>query len=181
MITQINSLPKQHSNSVGAANALSDKPSDQHSNSVNPANALPGVADKPSDQHSNSVDPAHPLPGAVDNLSDPRFHCQLAFPSVTATLPERFKVTAGIWQYDGRTKFKELLQELKNVRNSEVYTKVFSPSANNMDFFKQINRRGSYKTLHVYGGLTKVSHLKISVTMRLLTRLGGNGAVVETT
>ena len=66
------------------------------------------------------------------------------------------------------------------------HPKVFSSSANDMDFFRQLNKQNPYRMLHVYGGLTKVSHLKISVmkiyvTMRLLTRLGGNGAVVEAT
>lgn len=74
-----------------------------------------------SDQHSNSVDP---LPGAVDKLSDPTFKRILIFPFIGAA-PERFKVennAEGNWVYMGRTKFKELLQELKKVRRSGSLT-----------------------------------------------------------
>ena len=75
-----------------------------------------------SDQHSNSVDP---LPGAVDQLSDPTFERTLPFPFVGSEAPVRFKVIEGNWQYVGRTKFKELLQELKKVQESEVYSTLW--------------------------------------------------------
>jgi len=74
-----------------------------------------------SDEHSNSV---HPLPGAVDKLSDPTFEGTLAFPFVGFRPSLRFKVADGNWPYMGRTKFKELVQELKKVRESDGYTTV---------------------------------------------------------
>jgi len=75
-----------------------------------------------SDQHSNSVDP---LRGAVDQLSDPTFERTLPFPFVGSEAPVRLKVVKGYWQYVGRTKFKELVQELKKVQESDVYSTVW--------------------------------------------------------
>jgi hypothetical protein len=81
-----------------------------------------------SDQHSNSIEPANPLPGAVDQLSDPTFNRELPFPSVISVVPNRFKYdgTAELkWLYIGRTKFKELLEKLKEVRKARSYTTVW--------------------------------------------------------
>jgi hypothetical protein len=78
-----------------------------------------------SSQHSNSVEPANPLPGAVDQLSDPTFERILPFPFVGSEAPVRFKVIKGNWQYVGRTKFKELVQELKKVQRSDIYSTVW--------------------------------------------------------
>ena len=81
--------------------------------------------DGSSDQYSNSVEPANPLPGAVDQLSDPTFYCELPFPSVLPVVPGRFKVDStaeGNWPYMGRTKFKELLQKLKEVWKNRGHT-----------------------------------------------------------
>jgi NACHT domain len=78
-----------------------------------------------SNQYSNSVESANPLPGAVDQLSDPTFERTLPFPFIGSEVPVRFKVVEGTWQYVGRTKFKELLQELKKVRESDVYSTVW--------------------------------------------------------
>jgi len=72
-----------------------------------------------SDQHANS----DPFPGAIDKLSDPAFECRLPFPFVPGTVPDRFKADEdGTWPYVGREKFKELLQEVKNVRKCPVYS-----------------------------------------------------------
>jgi hypothetical protein len=79
----------------------------------------------PSDQHSNSVEPADPLPGAVDQLSDPAFERILPFPFVGFKAPTRLKLIEGNWQYAGRTKFKELLQEFRKVQRSENYTTLW--------------------------------------------------------
>jgi len=83
-----------------------------------------------SDQHSNFIDPANPFPVAADKLSDPTFECKLAFPFVGPLLPARFNYKAKnrrqhMWQYEGRTKFKELVQELKKVQKSCSYTEVW--------------------------------------------------------
>jgi RecA/RadA recombinase len=78
-----------------------------------------------SDQHSNSAEPTNPLPRAADQLSDPTFERALPFPFVGSEVPVRFKVAEGNWQYVGRTKFKELLQELRKVQGSEVYSTVW--------------------------------------------------------
>jgi NACHT domain len=69
-----------------------------------------------SDQHSNSV---HPLPGAVEKLSNPIFEHKLPFPFI-GIVPKRFKVDkkTGIWPYEGRIKFRKLLEELTIVRGS---------------------------------------------------------------
>ena len=80
-----------------------------------------------SDQHFNSgaVDP---FPRAVDKLSDLTFEHTLPFPFVGFSAPVRFKVDTvaeGNWAYVGRTKFRELLQELKKVRESAVYSKAW--------------------------------------------------------
>ena len=132
IITDINGPSDQCSNSVEPANPLPGAvdqhgPSDQCSNSVEPANPLPGAVDQhgPSDQCSNSVEPANPLPRAVDQLSDPTFYRNLPFPSVFAVVPNRFKddgKAQGNWPYMGRTKFKELLQTLNNVRKDRSRT-----------------------------------------------------------
>jgi Cdc6-like AAA superfamily ATPase len=78
-----------------------------------------------SDQHSNSVEPANLLPGAVDQLSNPAFKRTLPFPFVGSDAPIRFNVVEGNWEYVGRTKFKELLQEFKMVRRSEGYNTLW--------------------------------------------------------
>ena len=78
-----------------------------------------------SDQRSNSAEPANPLPGAVDQLSHPAFECKLPFPFVGSKAPVRFTLVEGNWQYVGRTKFKELLQELKKVQESDNYSTVW--------------------------------------------------------
>jgi hypothetical protein len=127
MITDINRSSDQHSNSIEPANPLPravDQLSDQHSNSIEPANPLPGAVDQLSDQHSNSIEPANPLPGAVDRLSDPTFNRELPFPSVIDVVPGRFKddgTAEAKWLYMGRTKFKELLEKLKDVRKAHSY------------------------------------------------------------
>jgi len=74
-----------------------------------------------SDQHSSSVVPSYPLPGAVDKLSDPAFGGVFPFPFIGFAVPNRFKAADGNWQYMGRTKFKELLQKVEDVRVSKVY------------------------------------------------------------
>jgi|SRR5947209_17602433 len=78
-----------------------------------------------SDQRSNSAEPANALPGAVDQLSHPAFECKLPFPFVGSKAPVRFTLVEGNWQYVGRTKFKELLQELKKVQESDNYSTVW--------------------------------------------------------
>jgi hypothetical protein len=75
-----------------------------------------------SDQYSDSIDP---FPRAIDQLSDPTFECTLPFPFVGREAPVRFKVVEENWQYVGRTKFKELLQELKKVQASGTYSTVW--------------------------------------------------------
>src|SRR5256714_8019933 len=77
--------------------------------------------DASSDQHSNSVDLDNPLPRAVDKLSDPSVEHTLAFPFVAFEVSNRFRVkyTERNWRYVGRTKFKELVERLKLVRDSE--------------------------------------------------------------
>jgi hypothetical protein len=82
----------------------------------------------PSDQHSNPLDSADPFPTAVDKLSDPTLEHTLPFPFVGFEAPVRFKVdnvTEENWLYIGRTKFKELVQQLKVVRVSLNYTTVW--------------------------------------------------------
>jgi hypothetical protein len=91
--------------------------SDQDSNSVEPAN--PDIHSS-SDQRSSSIEPANPLPRAVDRLSNPKCHYNLPFPFVFAVVPSRFKAIGAWWPYMGRTKFKELLEALKEVRKSSV-------------------------------------------------------------
>ena len=81
--------------------------------------------DASSGQHSNSLDPANRLPGAIEKLSDPAAKYTLAFPFVGFDQSDRFKVVQGNWPYVGRTKFKELVQELREVRQSEVYSHVW--------------------------------------------------------
>jgi hypothetical protein len=105
-----------------------NRSSDQHSNSAEPANPLPGAVDQLSDQHSNSTEPANPLPGAVDRLSDPTFNRELPFPSVIDVVPNRFKddgTAEAKWLYVGRTKFKELLEKLKEMRETRSYTTLW--------------------------------------------------------
>jgi hypothetical protein len=80
--------------------------------------------DSSSNQHSNPVDP----PNLVDKLSDPAVKYTLAFPFVGAAVPNRFKVghtAEKEWDYVGRTKFKELLKELKFVRESDYHTTLW--------------------------------------------------------
>ena len=74
--------------------------------------------DSSSDQYSDSIDP---FPGAVDRLSDPTFERTLPFPFIGFGAPIRFKSAKGNWRYMGRTKFKELLQTLKKVREHSSY------------------------------------------------------------
>jgi hypothetical protein len=81
-----------------------------------------------SGQHSNSIESANPLPGAVDQLSDPTFDRELPFPSVIDMVSNRFKddgTAEAKWPYMGRTKFKELLEKLVEVRKSRSYTIVW--------------------------------------------------------
>jgi hypothetical protein len=75
-----------------------------------------------SDQHSDSIDP---FARAVDRLSDPTFERMLPFPFVGSEAPIRFKLVEENWQYVGRTKFKELVQELQEVQGSRNYTTVW--------------------------------------------------------
>jgi chromosomal replication initiation ATPase DnaA len=80
----------------------------------------------PSDQHS--VDLANPLPRVVDKFSDPSLKHALAFPFVGFVVSDRFKVDNTAernWPYVGRTKFKELVERLKLVRNSHVKSAVW--------------------------------------------------------
>jgi hypothetical protein len=69
-----------------------------------------------SDQHSDSIDP---FARAVDRLSDPTFDRTFPFPFVGPEAPVRFKLVEENWQYVGRTKFKELVQEFKEVQESK--------------------------------------------------------------
>jgi hypothetical protein len=81
-----------------------------------------------SDQHSNSIEPANPLPGTVDQLSDPTFNRELPFPSVIDIVPNRFKdgdTAEAKWLYMGRTKFKELLEKLREVQKARSYRTVW--------------------------------------------------------
>ncbi|KIX10030.1 uncharacterized protein Z518_01111 [Rhinocladiella mackenziei CBS 650.93] len=76
------------------------------------------------DQHSNSVDP---LPGAVDKLSDPTLNHTLDFPFSGLTPPgfrgpDRAEEK---WFYMGRTMFKDLLNEVRDVRKSRVYQRIW--------------------------------------------------------
>jgi len=77
------------------------------------------------DEHSNPADPANLLPRAVDGLSDPTLKHTLVFPFVGFRPQNRFKMGKGLWPYMGRTKFKDLVQELNDVRQSPVYTTVW--------------------------------------------------------
>jgi hypothetical protein len=75
-----------------------------------------------SDQHFNPI-----CPGAVDKLSDPTFEYNLAFPFI-GRVPVRFKLHSkaeGSWQYVGRTKFKNLVENLENVRRGRNYSAVW--------------------------------------------------------
>jgi len=77
-----------------------------------------------SDQHSNSVDP---LSGAIDRLSDPTLDHTLDFPFV-GPMPERFEepgMAKGKWVYMGRTMFTYLVDEVKTVRESNVYCRTW--------------------------------------------------------
>jgi hypothetical protein len=71
-----------------------------------------------SNQYADSTDP---FPNAVDLLSDPTYQCTLPFPFIGFVAPKRFNSLGQTWQYVGRTKFKELLQALKEVLK-ERYT-----------------------------------------------------------
>ncbi|KIX06463.1 uncharacterized protein Z518_04439 [Rhinocladiella mackenziei CBS 650.93] len=76
------------------------------------------------DQHSNSVDP---LPGAVDKLSDPTLNHTLDFP-FSHHIPPRFRGPGRAqakWSYMGRTMFKDLLNEVREVRKSRVYRRIW--------------------------------------------------------
>ena len=54
---------------------------------------------------------------------------------------------------------------------------VFSSSAKYSGYIKQSDKQNSNRVLHVYGGLTRVSYLNVTMSsqfaMRFLTRLGG--------
>jgi hypothetical protein len=68
------------------------------------------------------------LSKAAKNLSDPKFEHKLVFPFVGFKAPVRFEVdnmTEGNWLYVGRMKFGELLEELKEVRESTKYTALW--------------------------------------------------------
>jgi hypothetical protein len=73
-------------------------------------------SDQHSGQHSDSIGP---FPGAVDQFSDPTFEHMFPFPFIGSEAPVRFKQVEENWQYVGRTKFKELVQELKEVQESK--------------------------------------------------------------
>jgi hypothetical protein len=98
--------------------------SDQHLNSVD---SLPKAVEplpEAADPLPKAVDP---LPGAVDKLSDPVFNHMFAFPFI-GVVPERFNVDnngEGCWSYEGRTKFKELLERLKKVQKSLTHNIVW--------------------------------------------------------
>ena len=67
-----------------------------------------------SDQYSGQYfDFIDPFSRAVDQFSDPTFEHMLPFPFIGSEAPVRFKQVEENWQYVGRTKFKELVQELK--------------------------------------------------------------------
>jgi hypothetical protein len=101
------------------------------------------------------------------------------------------KVKNAIFVVDQLNGMNDDLEEGKRlkrwlIRCASRFKKVFSSSANYVDYLKQPRRQNSPRVLHVYGGLTGVSHLKISlikiyVEMRFLTRLDGNGPVVGAT
>jgi hypothetical protein len=74
-----------------------------------------------SDQHSGSIDP---FSKAADRLSDPTFEGTLPFPFIGFKTPIRFKSVEGKWRYMGRTKFKEFLQALKDIRKDDSYDTV---------------------------------------------------------
>ena len=57
---------------------------------------------------------------------------------------------------------------------------VFSCSANYSTYLERSNKENQDRVLRVYGGLSRVSSF-IFLIWRLLTRLDGNGSVVETT
>ena len=84
---------------IGEINSSSDQHSGQHSG-----------------QYSDSIDP---FPRAVDQFSDPTFEHMLPFPFISSEAPVRFKLVEENWKYVGRTKFKELVQELKEVQESK--------------------------------------------------------------
>jgi len=80
--------------------------------------------DDSSYEPSNAVDP---LPGAVDDLSNPALNHTLDFPFVGA-MPKRFKepgMAKGKWSYMGRRMFTDLLNEVKEVRESLVYRRTW--------------------------------------------------------
>jgi hypothetical protein len=84
----------------------------------------PKAVDSPPKAVDSPPEAVDPLPGAVDKLSDPTFKRTFAFPFIGA-VPERFKVDVkggGYWSYEGRTKFKELLEKLNTVRKSRAHT-----------------------------------------------------------
>ena len=106
--------------------------SDQHSNSVHPlpetVHPLPAAVHPPPEAVHPSPEAVHPLPEAVRKFSDPTSKQLLAFPFVGLDVPGRFKLddmTEGTWSYEGRTKFKELVQMLKNVRESGTNSTVW--------------------------------------------------------
>jgi len=76
---------------------------------------------------------------------------------------------------------KERREELRDWVGSftSCHKTVFSSSANDTDYLDEFNKQSSNRVLRVYGGLDRVSHLKIYLTIRLLTRLDGDGPVVE--
>jgi len=94
---------------------------DQLSDSFDPAIPFARAVDQPSD----SFDPAIPFARAVDRLSDPSAIHTLAFPFVGFDQSGRFKSTKDRWSYVGRTKFKELVRVLMEVRQSSVDTYVW--------------------------------------------------------
>jgi hypothetical protein len=66
-------------------------------------------------------DDADQLPDAVVQLSNPAFHTKLPFPFVGAAVPGRFNIgsdSGANWFYTGRKKFVELLDGLRDVRDS---------------------------------------------------------------
>jgi len=73
----------------------------------------------------------------ADNLSNPQAESVFPFPFIGLAMPDRFKLSEEnwgyllrsghkeSWQYSGRRKFKELVQKLKNVQDSEVHNIVW--------------------------------------------------------
>jgi len=79
---------------------------------------------------SKNADPANSAETTIDfnkvadYLSDPTSATELIFPYI-GPIPERFNQQQIYWQYVGREKFAQLLKELREVRGSTVYDKLW--------------------------------------------------------